>query len=844
MKKAKSGVTNLIDSFRDISNDHANAMRARKVVSATVAQALLACLIIAAIPKETLFTIWPSICLALFFILLRAILGFSYRQREFKFEQMWAGAFSFVTLGCALGWSIMTVCFLVTTGKINEDALMMLILSSGFAAAGAAGLLPDRALARAYACVLLIPLTILFATKWGGSSYLVSLVLMAYLAFLIQQIQSQSSMMRELIHRQEKYKALVNASQEMVLIHRDGIVLEVNPAFEKEFGYTAEEIIGRHALSLTSFDEHELAGQILKRQESGHRIANLLRKDGSKFKGEIFSQFFTYRDLKCKMVCIQNVTDRLEAEEVAQASMRQVEAVSLERSREAFASARMKSEFVANMSHEIRTPLNAVIGFIELLNDTNPSEVQKRYLRTMSESSELLLTLINDVLDFSKIDAGKLELENLQFSVSSVIESQADLLSSRAQQKGVNFVTSIDSDLPAMVRGDAGRIGQILLNLIGNAIKFTALGHIEVRAFSDSVVNGKAVVRFEVVDTGEGLAPGVAQRLFRPFTQADSSTSRKHGGTGLGLSICKRLVEAMGGTIGVESSYGTGSKFWFNLPLEIVDAETTRTKFSRDDWSSRQIFVISDENNSARSVARYLQSWGLNATIGSSNWITMASGSRRVYDVVIASASFRRRTQFVFDGPVIEIQNEGGPYMEMSGAFASLTNPVRQSDLYNVILNALSLETPPTLSKVQAAPVPVMASRGSEGLSQIDARVLVAEDNSTNQMLALAHLRKLGISAQPVSNGVEALEALARGSYDLVLMDCQMPEMDGFEATRRIREIEKRTGQRIPIVALTANAFEEDRQRCLDVGMDAYLAKPLRREQLVAVLKQFLTRAA
>lgn len=848
MVKLNGRLSNLIDSFCDITDPGANGVRSKNIVQATIPHFAMAIMMLFFLPTAILATSSVTLAFLLSSVVLRSLIGLTYRLRSRSQERAWAMAFVCLTLASGVGWSILAIDVIAFGGALSANSVMMILLASSFAASGSRKLLPDTKLARVYVTAILLPIAVVFMTSAGGPTYQISIVLAAFWIFLLQQIHLQTQTLAELTSRQEKYEALAKAAQEMVIIHQDGIILEVNPAFEKEFAYSGEEIIGRHAGLLVPLQDQEQAREMIRNERAGKRIATLVRKNGTQFKGEVDSNFFMFRGLKCKMVTVQNVSERLAAESAAVEASKQMEAVAHERSREALESARLKSEFLANMSHEIRTPLNAIIGIIELLNDTYPTEMQQRYLRTMSESSELLLGLINDVLDFSKIDAGKLELESLQFSIASVIESQADLLSSRAQQKGINIVTSIDSDLPAMVRGDAGRIGQVLLNLIGNAIKFTSRGHIEVRALLEKTENSTATVVFEVADTGEGLAPGVAAKLFKPFTQADSSTSRKHGGTGLGLSICKRLVEAMEGAIAVDSSPGAGSKFFFTLPLEITDAESIRVKFTRGDWSSRQIFVMTDENTSARAVGRYLQSWGLTPTIGSSKWI--GSSKRRMYDAVIVSSSFRRRTGFEYDGPVIEIQNEGGAPIVTNGAFASLSNPVRQSDLYNVILNALSLRSPPQLSAVPASDAmahvsaPAAAPKVQDGILRIDARVLVAEDNTTNQMLALAHLRKLGISAQPVSNGIECLEALARGSYDLILMDCQMPEMDGFETTRRIREIEKRTGAHIPIVALTANAFEEDRQRCLAVGMDAYLAKPLRREQLVTVLRQFLLAAA
>lgn len=845
----RSPIAAFFNSFCDVSIESANRARAERVVSTAAAPFALALVVLTLIVSNPFATWTLGFGVLLSTLVLRFVLARGYRAGSSSQEKRWAALYSLSNIGVAVGWSWVLEGVLLSQAGLGYAAILVIVLTAGVSTAGASSLSVDRWLAQIFISILLLPLVAVMSLKFGGEFHTVAVAVAISYVFLSQQIKTQAAIYREMMDRWIKYDALSEATQECIVIHQDGTILEVNAAFEREFGYAQQEIVGRHTLPLVDADDRARGLEILRRGDTSPTRMTFVRKDGSTFQGETFSRFFNYHGVRCKIVCVLNVSERLRAKEAAAESARQMQAVEIERSREALESARLKSEFVANMSHEIRTPLNAIIGITELLGDTYPTDIQKRYLRTLSDSSELLLTLINDVLDFSKIDAGKLELESLEFSIISVIESQADLLSPRARSKSVNIVTSIDSDMPTQMRGDAGRIAQVLLNLIGNAIKFTERGHIDVRASMEETDGRHSIVRFEVVDTGEGMAPEAIARLFQPFTQADSSTSRKHGGTGLGLSICKRLVEAMGGRIGVESSVGAGSKFWFTLPLEVVDPESIRAKFSRGDWSSRQIFVVTDENSSARSVARSLQAWGLTATIGTSGWLRRQPGQAPIYDAVIASSSFRRRTKLDFEGPIIEIQNEGGAYVDSVGAFASIPNPVRQSDLYDVVVNALTLSPDRTTAlslapRTSEAVAPAAAGPTDDSLLRAGARVLVAEDNSTNQMLALAQLRKLGISAQPVSNGVEALEALNRGVYDLVLMDCQMPEMDGFEATRKIRELEAKTGRRIPIVALTANAFEQDRQRCLQVGMDAYLAKPLRREQLVAVLKQFLVRAA
>jgi two-component system, sensor histidine kinase and response regulator len=681
-----------------------------------------------------------------------------------------------------------------------------------------------------------------------------------------------------------RYRGLLEAAPDaMVVVNQRGEIVLLNVQAEKQFGYHRDELVGQQVKNIIPegfaerliADGSRSAAEALAQQIGTGIELNGRRKDGTQFPIEIMLSPLesaegilvtaAIRDISVRQaaeshlaqtiaILAQTNTALLGARELAEAESQLAQTACLA----AETASRAKSEFLANMSHEIRTPLNGIMGMTELALETELTREQREYLETVIISTDSLRYLINDILDFSKIEAGQIELEAIDFNLRDCLELTLKTLALRADEKGLELLCDMDPNLPEFIRGDSNRLRQVVSNLVGNAIKFTDTGEIALRVQTEAEDANDLILRFTVLDTGIGIPKEKHESIFDSFSQADTSTTRKYGGSGLGLTISSRLVAMMGGKIWVESEPRRGSEFHFTVRLAVADAKKTKAvSVAPTELRDVKILVVDDNRTNRRILAAMLGRWGMKITLveGGEEALAELFAARQAgdsYQLILADMHMpemegfalveRIRTAPELSTATIMMFTSAGRRGDASrckqlGIAAYLLKPIRQSELREAITRVLR-------GHQQEDPIPIITRFSLQDAYRPKAflRVLVAEDNPVNQKLVVRLLEKRGHRVQVAVNGLEAIQALNKERFDLVLMDMQMPEMGGLEATAVIRQDEKSSGLHTQIVALTASATLGDREKCLASGMDGYLTKPVRPAELDELLASHTAR--
>ncbi len=683
---------------------------------------------------------------------------------------------------------------------------------------------------------------------WGLTLAIIGLLF----ARTLRRFQRHLSLMAE---SRERNRAIVdNMVDGAIHIDSDGHLVALNAGAEQMFRRVSAEVRG-HGISMLLAEQHRDELEDLIRGAAGLRQGNSqgapdgLLHEVRELTGvrSDDNEFPLYLALSQVDVGKQPVFTAI-ARDLSE-TRRRMEELAYARD-QAMAADRAKSQFLAVMSHEIRTPMNGILGMLDLLRDGTLTKQQREFIETAEQSSQTLLGIINDILDLSKIEAGKLEIQHIDFDLRSTVEEVAALAAGYARERELEIVSYVEPSVPTSVVGDPFRLRQVLTNLTNNAVKFTQKGEVVVHVSAETVTETNAVVRVRVKDTGIGIDDETRSLLFRPFSQADASTTRRFGGTGLGLAISKRLVKLMGGDIGVDSEPGIGSTFWFTVPLERAEepAESSTTQLRDVD-----ILVVDDNATNRLILENYLRNWGarsesVESGVQALRAMQRAADQKRPFRLAILDmqmpemdgielAQRIKGDASLADTHLLLLSSLGFPGDEArrAGIEVSLLKPVRQKMLQDAVLKLLGKHSSEAVALVKPEP-----------RAQFRARVLVAEDNLVNQRVIGLMLGKVGIETTFASDGRAAVEALAPDhGYDLVFMDIHMPIMNGQEATREIRNAEARYGgASAPIIAMTASATANDRRACLDSGMDDFVSKPVQREALEAVLRRWLPQSA
>jgi len=672
-----------------------------------------------------------------------------------------------------------------------------------------------------------------------------------------QTDQIRGQLQKELVLEARHQGIFENASDFIFMTDLEGRFTSFNPAGERVTGYTHDDALRMNIRDLLQLEKEKDIWKQPNLNVGGDGTVTfqtqLRTKTGQLVWAEISSRLI--RDSGQVVSILGIVHDISEHKQIEE---------ELKRARDAAeANTRAKSEFLANMSHEIRTPMNAVIGMSNLLLDTRLDERQKDFAETIRNGAEALLTILNDILDFSKMEAGRLQIETVDFDLRETVDGTVELLAARAAAKNLELTGFIPAKLPSALCGDPNRLRQVLLNMLGNAIKFTEHGEVLLQISVESESPTEAVFLFEIIDSGVGIGPSEQAGLFRPFTQADSSTTRRFGGTGLGLAISKQIVELLGGRCGVRSALGEGSTFWFTARFG-KQADAVHELGAPSEFTDVRVLLVDDSTTACRLLDHYVSAWRMRATDANSGeealrLLGAAAATDDPFSVAIIDtqlpdqdglqlARMMRENPALGSVRIVFLNTIKRAIMpaEMAevGLAVSLLKPIRQTELLSALMRVLAenhmasaaakgaLRPTRGLTAVASVGIQPVGSLSSHNPAPL--RVLLAEDNPVNQRVALLQLAKLGHAAHAVSNGLEVIAEMDRNQYDVILMDCHMPEMDGFESTRRLRADPRFARTRI--VALTANAMQGDREKCLAAGMDDYLSKPVRVAELQAAL--------